>query len=107
MTQSSQLKGSRQLSLRCRCGQVSGVASDVTPDSALRVICYCRYCQAFARFLGRPDALDAVGGTDIVQLPPGRVKITAGTEAVRCMKLSGKVFRWYTDCCRTPIGNTA
>jgi hypothetical protein len=36
------------------------------------------------------------------------VKLTAGTEAVRCLRLFNKgVLRWYTDCCRTPIGNTA
>lgn len=71
------------------------------------MVCYCRYCQAFARFLDRPDVLDAAGGTDIVQLPPARVSIVAGADAVRCMQLSRKIFRWYTDCCRTPIGNTA
>ena len=27
---------------------------------------------------------------------------------MRCLRLSYKgVLRWYTDCCRTPIGNTA
>jgi hypothetical protein len=31
------------------------------------------------------------------------VKLTAGTDTV----LSRKVFRWYTDCCRTPIANNA
>jgi hypothetical protein len=40
-------------------------------------------------------------------MPPGRVKLTAGTDAMRCLRLSSKVLRWYTDCCRTPIGNTA
>src|SRR5260370_29266783 len=40
-------------------------------------------------------------------MPTGLVKLTAGTDAVRCLHFSTKVFRWYTDCCRTPIGNTA
>ncbi len=40
-------------------------------------------------------------------MPTGRVKLNAGTDAVRCLHLSSKVFRWYTVCCRTPIGNTA
>jgi hypothetical protein len=93
--------------LRCRCGQVRGVANEVAPDAGFRFVCYCHDCQAFARFLGRPDVLDAAGGTDIFQMPTGRVKLTAGTGAVRCLHFSGKVFRWYTDCCRTPIGNTA
>jgi hypothetical protein len=57
--------------------------------------------------LKRPDVLDTAGGTDIFHMPTGRVKLIAGTDAVRCLRFSGKVFRWYTDCCRTPIGNTA
>jgi hypothetical protein len=39
-------------------------------------------------------------------MPPGRVRLTAGTDALRCLRLSNKVLRWYTDCCRTPIANT-
>jgi len=93
--------------LRCRCGHVRGVASKVAPSAGFRIICYCQDCQAFARWLGRPDVLDGAGGTDIFQMPVGRMRLTAGTDAVRCLRLSGKVFRWYTECCRTPIGNTA
>jgi hypothetical protein len=40
-------------------------------------------------------------------MAPARVKLTAGTDAIRCLRLSDKVLRWYTDCCRTPIANTA
>src|SRR5215471_10888991 len=93
------------LPLRCRCGHVRGVASEVS--SGFRFLCYCKDCQAFARFLGRADALDAAGGTDIFQMPPARVTLTAGAEALRCLRFSSKVLRWYADCCRTPIGNTA
>jgi Family of unknown function (DUF6151) len=95
------------LPLRCRCGHTRGVARAVAPFTGFRFVCYCRDCQAFARFLQRPDVLDAAGGTDIFQMPTGRVKLTAGTDALRCIRLSSKVLRWYTDCCRTPIGNTA
>ncbi|HEY2445342.1 MAG TPA: DUF6151 family protein [Rhizomicrobium sp.] len=95
------------LPLRCRCGQLRGVASDVAPDAGFRFVCYCGDCQAFARFLERPDVLDSVGGTDIFHMPAGRVKLTAGRDAVRCLQFSGKVFRWYADCCQTPIANTA
>jgi hypothetical protein len=93
--------------LRCRCGLVRGVANGVAPRAGFRFVCYCRDCQAFARFLERPDVLDTAGGTDIYQMPAGCVKLTAGTDAVRCLHFSSKVFRWYTNCCRTPIGNTA
>jgi len=95
------------LPLRCRCGRMRGVASDVSSSTGFRVVCYCKDCQAFARFLERADVLDPAGGTDIFQMPPGRVKLTAGTDAMRCLRLSNKVLRWYSDCCRTPIANTA
>jgi hypothetical protein len=39
-------------------------------------------------------------------MPPGRVDLTTGTDALRCLSLSSKVLRWYSDCCRTPIANT-
>src|ERR1700704_3270073 len=93
--------------LRCRCGHLRGVANQVAPDSGFRFVCYCQDCRAFARFLERPDVLDAAGGTDIFHMPAGRVKLTTGTDAVRCLHFSSRVFRWYADCCRTPIANTA
>jgi len=95
--------------LRCRCGRVRGVASDVSPSSGFRFVCYCQDCQAFARFLERPDVLDPAGGTDIFQMPPAHVKLTEGTDALRCVRLSRRtrVLRWFSDCCRTPIGNSA
>jgi len=96
------------LPLSCRCGRVRGLASEVSPSAGFRLVCYCKDCQAFARYVGGPDVLDAAGGTDIFQMPTGRVTLTAGTDAVRCLRLSSKgIFRWYTDCCRTPVGNTA
>jgi len=95
------------ISLRCQCGRVRGVAREVTPATGFRFVCYCTDCQAFARFLAPPDVLDAAGGTDIFQMPAGRVTLTASADALRCLNFSGKVLRWYADCCRTPIGNTA
>ena len=80
----------------------------VSPSDGFRFLCYCKDCQAFARFLDRPDVLDPAGGTDIFQMPPGHLKLTAGTDALRCLRLSDRgVLRWYTDCCRTPIANGA
>jgi hypothetical protein len=116
------------LPLRCRCGHVRGLAREVSPTAGFRFVCYCKDCQAFARFLAhvpekgepvfrkghapmqqRPDVLDSAGGTDIVQMPPARVTLTAGTDALRCLRLGDdtRVLRWYADCCRTPIANTA
>jgi len=95
------------VALRCGCGHVQGVAREVAPSTGFRFICYCTDCQAFARLLGRPDALDAAGGTDIFQMPAGRLTLTAGKDALRCVCFSAKVLRWYADCCRTPVANTA
>lgn len=96
-----------ELPLRCKCGHMRGTAEDVSPSTGLRFVCYCTDCQTFARFLGRPEVLDSAGGTDIFHMPAGRVKLTAGADALRCLCLSTKVLRWYADCCRTPIANTA
>jgi hypothetical protein len=100
-------ENARDIPLRCRCSRVRGIAHGVAPSSGFRFVCYCRDCQAFARFLERPDVLDAAGGTDIFHMPGGRVKLVAGTDAVRCLQFSSTVFRWYTECCRTPVANTA
>lgn len=101
------IQSPKDIPLRCRCGHVRGVANEVAPYTGSRFVCYCGDCQAFARFLGCPDVLDTAGGTDIFQMPTGRLKLIAGTNAVRCLDLSSKVFRWYADCCQTPIGSTA
>jgi uncharacterized protein DUF6151 len=95
------------LPLRCRCGRLCGIARAVSPAAGFRFVCYCEDCQAFARFLGRPDVLDAAGGTDIFQMAPRRVRLTAGTDVLRCLQFSATVLRWYTQCCGTPIANTA
>ncbi len=34
------------------------------------------------------------------------MRLTTGTDALRCLCLSDKVLRWYAECCRTPIANT-
>jgi hypothetical protein len=49
-------------------------------------MCDCKDCQAFARSLGRADVLDPAGGTDIFQMPPARLMLTAGMEALRCLR---------------------
>jgi hypothetical protein len=101
------LNSSCDISLRCQCGHVRGVAHNIAPSAGFRFVCYCTDCQAFARFLARSDVLDAAGGTDIFHIAAGRVTLTAGADALRCIAFSGKVLRWYADCCRTPLANTA
>lgn len=96
---------SRNIPLRCRCGQVQGEAR--AGRTYARLTCHCADCQAYARWLGTPGLLDARGGTDIVAMAPSGLRFTAGSGQVACATLSGKVYRWYAACCRTPLGNTA
>lgn len=92
--------------LRCTCGDVRA-RIDHEPAAARRVVCYCDDCQAFMRHLGREDGLDVHGGTDILQVWPARMKLLAGADRVRCLRLSPKgMYRFHTACCSTPIGNT-
>ena len=94
--------------MKCECGGVQGVATDISPETGKRIVCYCDDCQAFANYLGRADSiLDEYGGTDIFQTSPNRIRITKGNEHIRCMRLTPKgLHRWYAGCCKTPIGNT-
>src|SRR3974390_617321 len=90
----------------CRCGVVRGVLGD--SRDAIRVVCYCKDCQAFAHFLGSwEQVLDERGGSDIVQVLPKSLTFTQGVQSLACMRLTPKgLLRWYASCCRTPIGNT-
>jgi Family of unknown function (DUF6151) len=92
--------------IRCRCGQLEGQLTFT--ERAGRAVCYCRDCQAFARFLGNSERiLNELAGTDIIATSPRFLRIARGKEQLRCMSLSEKgLLRWYTACCRTAIGNT-
>jgi hypothetical protein len=92
--------------LRCRCGTLKGQVAHT--EAANRGVCYCKDCQAFARFLGRADEiLDESGGTDVVATLASNVTISEGASALACMSLSENgLLRWYARCCNTPIGNT-
>jgi hypothetical protein len=78
------------------------------PEKVSRGVCYCKACQAYAHFLGRPsDILDEMGGTDVVATLPKYVSFTQGIEALACTSLTESgMLRWYASCCNTPIGNT-
>jgi hypothetical protein len=96
-----------QIELRCRCGEVRGMATNLSPRTVNRIVCYCDDCQAFAHQLGRADLLNAQGGSDIVQLAPAAVCFTRGQHRIVGMQLrAGGLFRWYASCCNTPVGNT-
>src|SRR4030095_5747185 len=92
--------------IRCSCGSVQGYLESA--HRASRAVCYCRDCQTFAGFLGKPEAtMDTRGGTDIIATSPRFVRFTHGADQLKCMSLSSKgLLRWYSGCCRTPIANT-
>lgn len=93
--------------LRCTCGRVSGRVLELAPGNVSRCVCYCDDCQAYLHHLGRAELLDANGGSEILQMAPARVRIERGEEELRCMRLSARaMYRFYTGCCRTPMGNT-
>lgn len=95
-----------ELRVACRCGKVTGDVREAAPATVNRVICHCDDCQAFARHLGRDDLLDESGGSDIVQVAPATLRYH-DTQWLRCLRLGPKgLYRWYSDCCRTPLGNT-
>lgn len=96
------------LPLACRCGKFRGIARGMSAGAGCRVVCYCDDCQRYAHLLGgESPVLDAHGGTDIFQTSPARLEILQGIDRLACLRLSDKgPLRWYTDCCKTPIGNT-
>jgi hypothetical protein len=96
-----------ELQLRCQCGKVRGLVREASHATGNRLVCLCLDCQAFAKFLDRPDVIDPHGGSAIYQMAPSRLNITEGADQLRSMRLSEKgLLRWYTDCCKTPVGNT-
>ena len=103
--------------LQCQCGLVRAEVD--CRGTHNRLICYCTDCQAFGRFVeslaqadgqGAADqvkVLDAQGGTEIVQVAQSKLKFSQGEEKLLAVRLSEQgMFRWYTRCCHTPIGNT-
>lgn len=98
---------SKNATLHCRCREVGGSVTNVSPNTVNRVLCYCDDCQAFLHHLGRADLLDAHGGTDIVQIAPASLSFVQGKERIVGLRLTPKgLYRWYASCCRTPLGNT-
>lgn len=91
----------------CECGTLKGVLHEVTPKTGCHLLCYCKDCRAFARHMGKLDALEPGGGSPLVQVLPARIEITQGADRIACTRLSEKgLFRWYAACCNTPLANT-
>jgi Family of unknown function (DUF6151) len=96
------------LPLECQCGAVHWVAREISAGRGNHVVCYCDDCQAFAHALGCADrVLDGNGASEIFQISPARIEFRAGSEHLACLRLRPNgLLRWYTSCCRTPVGNT-
>jgi len=94
--------------IKCSCGLVTGIVHNLSARTTNHVKCSCKGCQSYAHFLGRTDdMLDTDGGSNIFQLDPKNFEITGGMEHVVCMRVTPKgPLRWYTDCCKTPLGNS-
>lgn len=92
--------------LRCWCGSIEGMVTN--PASAIHVVCYCEYCQAYAHLLGRPQrVLDEHGGSQLLQTLPANITFTSTLETLVCLRLTPNgMLRWYARCCGAPIGNT-
>ncbi|HEU4405445.1 MAG TPA: DUF6151 family protein [Polyangiaceae bacterium] len=98
---------SEDVALGCRCGQIRGRLRGASPRAVNRAVCYCDDCQAFLHHLGRADLLDEHGGTDVVQVAPAAVTFDEGVSHIVGLRLSPRgLYRWYADCCKTPLGNT-
>jgi hypothetical protein len=91
---------------QCRCAALQGEIGH--PEQAMRAICYCGDCQAYAHLLGEPQrVLDLLGGTDVVATQARHVTFTSSTQPLACVSLSPRgLLRWYAACCNTPIANT-
>src|SRR5688572_6382553 len=75
--------------VQCRCGSVRGQVEPT--EGALRGVCYCKDCQAYAHWLGSAgDVLDPAGGTELVAVQPAQLRITQGRDRLQCVTLSDK-----------------
>jgi hypothetical protein len=91
----------------CHCGSLNGEMAE--PQKAIRGICYCRDCQTYAHFLGKPRTiLDSSGGTDVIATLAKYVSFKGSTKSLACLSLTenARLLRWYATCCNTPIANT-
>lgn len=94
------------MKIQCDCGAFQATLTHFPDHSPGRLMCYCRDCQSFLNRLGREDLLDAYGGTEVIPVYPGEVRIDQGSDQLICNQLSPKgMYRWSTRCCNSPVGN--
>ena len=98
-----------EIPIRCSCGQLQGVVTDISPSNANHVVCCCVACQKYAHMLERSDEiLDEHGGTEVFQISPRCLTLSSGQEQLACLQITPKkgALRFYTTCCHTPIAHT-
>ncbi|WP_413288354.1 DUF6151 family protein [Bdellovibrio sp. HCB337] len=95
-----------KMTVECDCGAVQGTVES-KHLKGYRAVCLCDDCQAYAHSIGHADMLDANGGTDIIPVMPSHYTFHKGQEKLQCLRLHSKgMYRWYTSCCKSPLGNT-
>jgi len=96
------------MEIQCECGAFRAQLQNFPRNTPGRLACYCDDCQIFAHRLNRADLLDSAGGTEVVPVYPAEIKIVAGRDVLKCLRLSPKgLYRWYAGCCNTPITNVS
>jgi hypothetical protein len=95
------------MEIQCECGKFRAELVGFPRNTPGRLACYCDDCQTYSQLLGRPDLLDAAGGTEVVPVYPSELTFVAGREFLMCTQLTPRgMFRWSTSCCNTPVANT-
>jgi hypothetical protein len=95
------------MEIQCECGKFRAELMAFPKNTPGRLKCYCDDCQAYLNYLKRGDLLDANGGSEIIPAYPADIKILAGKEFVKCVRLVPHgMYRFSTTCCNTPIANT-
>jgi len=94
------------MEIQCECGTFRAQIDAFPGGTPGRLVCYCDDCQVYAHHLNRADLLDSAGGTEVVPVYPAQIRIVAGREALRCVRLfPNGLHRWYAGCCNTPVAN--
>jgi hypothetical protein len=95
------------MEVQCECGKFRAELNRFPKNTPGRLKCYCDDCQTYLHYLKRADLLDENGGTEIIPFYPADIKITAGQNLIKCVRLHpGGMFRFATACCNTPTANT-
>ena len=95
------------MEISCDCRAFRAELTHFPANSPGRLVCYCRDCQHYLDRLDRADLLDPNGGTEVIPVYPGEVRILAGKDQLICNRVTPKgPFRWSTRCCNSPIANT-